>query len=583
MCGEALPRVQPERGHLWWYSMEAAERAVEQRTEPECSQRRTERPSRFLQRGCAALLWVGIAAYVILFTRQSFYLYHHFALTAFDLGIYDQAVWLISRFHSPFVTVRGMNVFADHFVPVVYLLAPLYWIWDSPKAILVAQTVALALGAVPMYALTCRRMSSPPLALLFALAYLCYPAMHWTNTFDFHPDVFATPSVLAAFHFLSCRRWRPYFLAIALVALTKETAGLTITLLGLYALAVDRRTGCITVGLGVLTQLIALGVVRALNDGVPSAYLWLYSQYGSTAGEVAWTLVRHPVAVLSGLVTEQNGRYFFELLQPVLFLPLLAPEVLLLAAPALLSNLLSNRPYMHMIYYQYTVLITPFVIIGALTGFDRLRRWGNAFTTFLLVVYLTASVVTGLRLSPLLSSSWPLTPPVPSSQSREAGRVWRRVPPEASVSAQAGVVPHLSHRHQVYLFPNPFYRVAWGNSTAALKQQMGTDYLPYEPEELARSIGSSSVQFVALQPHAATFPLTYEKYCEVVVAFLGHRAYGIVALGENAILLERGADHSRGLDLLARRCGVQIDSNGGLGRAFRAYAALASNVPQDPR
>jgi len=145
------------------------------------------------------------------------------------------------------------------------------------------------------------------------------------------------------------------------------------------------------------------------------------------------------------------------------------------------------------------------------------------------------------------------------------------------------VVPHLSHRHQVYLFPNPFYRVAWGNSTAALKQQMGTDYLPYEPEELARSIGSSSVQFVALQPHAATFPLTYEKYCEVVVAFLGHRAYGIVALGENAILLERGADHSRGLDLLARRCGVQIDSNGGLGRAFRAYAALASNVPQDPR
>ena len=37
-----------------------------------------------------------------------------FATFSFDLGIYDQGVWLLSRFHDPFVTVRGLELFGHH-------------------------------------------------------------------------------------------------------------------------------------------------------------------------------------------------------------------------------------------------------------------------------------------------------------------------------------------------------------------------------------------------------------------------------------------------------------------------------------
>ncbi|MBI3921010.1 MAG: DUF2079 domain-containing protein [Armatimonadetes bacterium] len=535
---------------------------------------RDGRHSLRMERGCLVLLWLAMVSYVVLFLRQSLNLLHHFGLTAFDLGIYDQAAWLISRFHTPFVTVRGMNIFADHFAPILCLLAPLYWIWDSPKAILVAQTVALALGAAPVYALTRRRMDSAPLALLFSLAYLCYPPMQWSNTFDFHPDVFATPLLLAAFYLLACGRWRLYFLMLTLAAMSKETAGLTIALLGMYALRLNRRIGWMTIGLGVFSLALALGVIRKLNHGTPSPYFWLYSGYGNSPGEIISTMVRHPGAFLTSLDTQENRQYFFELLQPVLFLPLLAPEVLLLASPAILSNLMSNRFYMHQIYYQYTSLITPFVTIAAMIGFERLRRWGNPVNTTILTFYLMASIASGLRLSPFFRSEWPLSQPLPSSESREAERILRLVPASATVSAQASVVPHLSHRRQIYLFPNPFYRVSWGGTVAALKQQMGTGYPPHNQNQMARAIASSTIEYVALQPRGAIFPLTPEKNRTLSIDLLRHQAYGIVAIGENIILLRRGADRRRGFHLLAKQTGVPIASERDIAQAFRVMAGL---------
>jgi len=544
----------------------------EQSGVPDSTQRGGQSPR--LARVCLVVLCLAILTYVLLFTRQCFYRFEHFGLTAFDLGIFDQAVWLISQGRAPFVTVRGMHILADHFQPILYLLAPLYWVWDSPKALLAVQTLALAMGAFPVYAFARDRLRSAPLALLPALCYLCYPAMQWTNTFDFHPEALATPLLLASFWLLHRRRRAAYFVLLVLAALTKETMGLTIAVLGVFALTVDRRVGWWTIGLGLLTQTLALGVVQTLNDGSPSAYLSLYSRYGHSPGEVVLTLARHPRAVLLGLNTEANRRYFFELLQPVFFLPLLAPEILLLAAPALLANLLSNRPCQHMIYWHYTVLITPFVILATIIGLDRLKRWGDRLSTCLLVIYLAVSVLSGLRFGPLLLRSWPLTEPLTSAQSSEAARILQQVPSDASVSAQAALGPHLSHRAHIYLFPNPFYRAVWGGSVQALRQQSLLDYPPYSSKGIARAIDAASTPYVVLQPPSTVFPLAQQDYLALAAAALRHPAYGIIAIGDSTILLRRGADHLRGLDRLAERSGVRIAGEADVERAFQTYASL---------
>src|SRR4051795_13037064 len=63
----------------------------------------------------------------------------------FDLGIFDQQVWSYAHFRvGPNTVKRTHDLLGDHFHPILVLLAPLYWLWDDVRALLVAQAVLLA-------------------------------------------------------------------------------------------------------------------------------------------------------------------------------------------------------------------------------------------------------------------------------------------------------------------------------------------------------------------------------------------------------------------------------------------------------
>ena len=54
---------------------------------------------------------------------------------------------------------------------------------------------------------------------------------------------------------------------------------------------------------------------------------------------------------------------------------------------------------------------------------------------------------------------WPLTP---SSARDELGRAVNTPPDDASVAATYLLVPHLTHRRNIYSFPNPWQPQNWG-------------------------------------------------------------------------------------------------------------------------
>jgi Predicted membrane protein len=72
----------------------------------------------------------------------------------FDLGNMVQAVWSTAHGHPLRVTtLTGEQAFrlGAHIDPVLMLFAPLWWLWPSPDLLLVAQALAIALGALPVY------------------------------------------------------------------------------------------------------------------------------------------------------------------------------------------------------------------------------------------------------------------------------------------------------------------------------------------------------------------------------------------------------------------------------------------------
>ena len=536
------------------------------------------------ERLCRGLLALSALAYVLFFLRLSFSLLDNLGVRTYDLAIFDQATWLIAHGHAPFVTVRGLPILAEHFSAVLYLLAPLYWLWDSPKVLLTVQTLALASGAVPVYALARRRLGSAPLALLFGAAYLLYPPLQWSNAFEFHPDTLATPCLLGAFFFLTERRWRPFLALLSLAALCKETVGLEVVALGVYALVLcrkdgDRRIGAWTVALGLLALAVSLGTVSHLNGGRPSLFYLLYSRYGDSPGAIAAFAAAHPLRLLSDLAAPDNRLLAFQLLYPVLFLSLLAPEVLLLALPALGLHLLSGHAIMHTIFFQYTALVTPFVLASAVTGAGRCLRWGDRrWTGGLLAAALCFAMAQGAAQRPA-TSRWPVLPlTMPAAQASETWRLLSAIPPGASVAAPVALMPRLAHRREVYMFPNPFLPAAWGYGTQAMRQMGAEGYGPPDPSMIGRAAQGSAVEYVVLCPPTTAFPLAPHDPLSVdyAVAVLESPAYGIVAVGRDALVLRRGAGHLAGLRLLSARSGVNIYSDRDVGVAFGAWTAAQS-------
>src|SRR5207245_292963 len=104
----------------------------------------------------------------------------------------------------------------DHSSPILYVFVPLGWLAPGASALLLAQTLIFAAGAVPMAAFAARRLGDARLGAGFALLYLSSPTLHGINVRDIHPAAFAIPLLITAAWAVDAGR--PAWAAVAVVA-----------------------------------------------------------------------------------------------------------------------------------------------------------------------------------------------------------------------------------------------------------------------------------------------------------------------------------------------------------------------------
>ena len=110
-----------------------------------------------------------------------------------------QAVWSTAQ-GRPLETT---DIAGDQFVrlgahvdPILVLFTPLAWTGALPQALLVAQAVIVAAGALPAYWLGRRWLGDERLAVAAAAVYLLYPPLQWATLTEFHPVTLAAPLLL---------------------------------------------------------------------------------------------------------------------------------------------------------------------------------------------------------------------------------------------------------------------------------------------------------------------------------------------------------------------------------------------------
>lgn len=404
----------------------------------------------------AAGVAAATVAFVATFSVRMVQQYQRFGVNAFDLGIFDQGLWLLSRFQDPFVTVRGVHLFGDHTSFLMIPLAPLYWVAPHAEALIVFTVVLMALGA-PLAYLAARAIGAPGLlAAMVGIGYLAAPATQWNIRDTFHPELFVIPLLIGSF-LLFARDRDTWGLALALVALlAKEDAALIVVPFGLFVWwwFGKRRDGLIIAAAGVVFLFLAFEVLLpSFSPTGQMLYQWRYTRLGNGFFGIAAGLVLHPEVLGEALLDPARWQYLALVVLP-LPLALAAPRVLLVAVPAALANLVSTHPYQYEIEYHYSTYLLIGVVLAAVIGAKHVGDWeGKGWRYGALALSLVAALAF-VSWSPL-STPWSQ----PHSHHDAAGEAIALIPPDAVVSAWNRYVPHLTHRTTIYEFPNPWERL----------------------------------------------------------------------------------------------------------------------------
>jgi len=155
--------------------------------------------------------------------------------SGYDLGIFDQAVRHYAHFQAPIVTLKGdgYTIWADHFHPIIALWAPLYWIWDNIRVLVIGQAVVVASAAFPLWRFLRRHVTRTPWAKLFLAGALLGWPIQCLIDFDVHEIAFAIPLLAWIIDALDRRDDATLLVCSALLLFVREDMGVIVALTGL--------------------------------------------------------------------------------------------------------------------------------------------------------------------------------------------------------------------------------------------------------------------------------------------------------------------------------------------------------------
>jgi len=423
--------------------------------------------------GQKAIRWVISIAliYTLLLVALKYLKFSAFNFEFFDAGIYDNKLWRIAS--AGWSDKVQAALFEGHFQPITLFYTLLYEIAETPFLPYLAETVALASGAVPLFLIARRVLVDDFLAALVSSAYLFYPALHFNDILGFHPDHVHLVALLWAFYFAQIEKHWAMAGALLLACSGSEQWIPGVAFFGLY-LAFGQKKWLL--GGAVFVSAISLFIFllwylmphfNSLSSG-QAVFVAQGSSYSNLASG-------NFVALAKGLLSPYKIFFLFFLLGPLLFLPAIAVPVFLVALPDLAKTLLSEEALHHAVEGHYTLGMIAVFFVAYVHALGTLRgKWGQAFTDRIGVIVLVLTVSMAVAHSPLPISmdfwtKWGALPGFHYSNYLPNARTAALKEAEALIGTDANqtveltnsaYTPLIVHRHNIKLFPSPTWRKA---------------------------------------------------------------------------------------------------------------------------
>ncbi len=480
----------------------------------------------FSEKAAHRTLLALIGLYVLIYSFIAVIKFLSFSFEDFDLAVHDQIMWSVVH-GSLFSSILGINFLGGHAHFIVFLLAPVYKLFPHPFTLLFLQTLALGLSVYPLYLLA-KDVLGYRWAFVVSFAYLFYPALAFTNLFEYHPTVFATLFLMIMFYYFHKQKFRLFVLFMILSLLCQENIPLVIVALGFYALFRRRSPRWYLVPIlgGVGYFLFCLYWLMPHFNKNTIQFISLYGYLGSTYAQIATNLIKHPILVLKIMFSHRNLSFFWEIFYPLSFIPFLSPLSLLLVLPLFLQHLLSFRSTEVSIYYHYTAEMIPLIFIAFVFGLNNLLKlnWVKRQERLFQWYFFFLTLVAVMHLGPffrLPRYCMKVFDKKETSLIKE--EFLKKIPADAPVVATFQFLSHLSGRPEIHSIHHQF---------------SGFYTLSNKPFKLPETVRYALLDF----DDSITFMTFYKRGNYInLLRFFSEGTWGVVDVKDNIVLFVKDA------------------------------------------
>ncbi len=289
----------------------------------------------------------------------------------YDFGIFSQMFYNMKENGLPMTTLERdglLSHFQVHVSPIYYLLLPFYMLVPTPATLQVLQAAVITSAVIPLWKLARLHNLSPVKSMIICALLLLYPAFSGGTGYDIHENCFLTPLILWLFYGIDRKNTVITAVAAILTLMVKEDAAVYVAVIALWLIIKtllhfkntelkNLITCIIMLGVSILWFLFATGYLAKFGVGVMTNRYENFMYDGSSSLiTVIKSVILCPMKAIYECADIEKIEYIVLTMLPLMGLPLLTKryERYVLLIPYILVNLMSDYPYQHDIFFQYS-------------------------------------------------------------------------------------------------------------------------------------------------------------------------------------------------------------------------------------
>ena len=390
---------------------------------------------------------------------------YSFNCPTFDFGIFSQMFYNMKETGLPMTTVERdglLSHFAVHVSPIYYLMLPFYLLAPTPATLQVLQAAVITSAVIPLWKIGKHHGLSGAQRMLTCAMLLLYPAFSGATSYDIHENCFLTPLFFWLFYGIDKKSIAITAIAAVLALTVKEDAAVYVAVIAVWLIVKtvlrlkkpnlqNLITGLALLVISLGWFLLVTGYLAEFGDGVMIGRYNNFMYDGSSSLiTVIKSVVINPMKAIYECVDKEKLYFIAMTLLPLVGFPLLTRkyERYILLIPYILVNLMSDYPYQHDIFYQYTFGSTAFLMYMTVINLaDCKLNWKR--TSALIVAAIISIEAFAITVVPK-AIKYPIQAIEYHEYYQNIRDVLNAIPDDASVTATGFLTTHLSQRERLY-------------------------------------------------------------------------------------------------------------------------------------